>query len=179
MASLKDQLLKAGLADKKQARRAEHEKRQAKQRQAKGQAPADQVDVRAAREAQAERSRALNAQREEQARARALAAEVAQIIATNKISRENGDVPYQFTDQRKVQKIYVPKALIDPLARGQMGVVRAGQGKGYEVVPLETALRLRERAPEVVVSLHAPQKASTADEDDPYADFPIPGDLMW
>ncbi|WP_111656115.1 DUF2058 domain-containing protein [Isoalcanivorax indicus] len=177
MASLKDQLLKAGLADKKQARRAEHEKRQAQQRKAKGQAVDDQVDVRAAREAQAERSRALNAEREAQTRARALAAEVAQIIATNKLPREGGEAPYQFADQRKVQKIYVPQAMIEPLARGQLGVVR--QDDRYEVVPRETALRLRERSPEVVVALHEKTASSADGDDDPYADFPIPDDLMW
>ena len=180
--SLKDQLLKVGLADKKRARRAEHEKRQESTSKAKGK-PVEDVAARAKalREEQSQRSKALNQQREEEARRRALAAEISQLIDTHKLDRRGGEAAYQFADQRKVQKIYVTAAMVEPLARGQMAVVR--QGRGYEVVPVEIGKRLRERDEAVVVVLHDaagnnPNNAP-AEEDDPYAAYQVPDDLMW
>lgn len=175
--SLKDQLLKTGLANNKQARRAEHEKRQTRTRRDKGEAVEDVTELaRASREAQAERSRALNAEREEQARARALVAQVAQLVSQHRLERAGGESAYQFVDERKVRKLYVKADMVEPLSRGRLAIVR--QGEGYEVVVADIARRLRERLPEVVVLLHEGKEAMPA-EDDPYADYPIPDDLMW
>ena len=48
--------------------------------------------------------------------------------------------------------------------------------KKYEVVPAETAGKIRERRPEALLVLNEPQ---TLDPNDPYAEFPIPDDYDW
>lgn len=175
--SLKDQLLKAGLADKKRARQADHEKRQANKRRERGEDVDDAAArVRQLQAEQAERSRLLNQQREEEAQQRAISAQVRQLVMAHRLPRERGDAPYQFTDDRKIQKIYVMPPMVDQLARGQLAVVHGDNG--YEVVPANIAARIQERSPETVVVLHQRDK-NTPPEDDPYADYPIPDDLMW
>lgn len=48
----------------------------------------------------------------------------------------------------------------------------------YELVPLKVAEKIRELDASVVIALHVPEKKPVA-EDDPYADYQIPDDLMW
>ncbi|KAF0806948.1 hypothetical protein A167_03072 [Alcanivorax sp. S71-1-4] len=177
MASLKDQLLKAGLVDKKRARQADHQKRQENKRREQGESVEDAAArVRQQQAEQAERSRQLNQQREDEARQRALVAQVRQLVSEHRVDRAKGDAPYQFTDQKKIQKIYVLAPMVDQLARGQLAVVRLENG--YEVVPAVVAQKIQARLPEAVVVLHS-RDTSVAAEDDPYADYPIPDDLMW
>jgi uncharacterized protein YaiL (DUF2058 family) len=69
MASLQDQLLKAGLADEKKARAVRNEKRKQRKQQPKGTTQINETEVRArqAREEKAERDRQLNLQRQQEA----------------------------------------------------------------------------------------------------------------
>ena len=48
----------------------------------------------------------------------------------------------------------------------------------FEVIPLEVAEKVAERAPHWPVII-AKVEAAQPDEDDPYADFKVPDDLMW
>jgi uncharacterized protein YaiL (DUF2058 family) len=135
--------------------------------------------ARLAREALAEkqaRDRALAEAAKEAQRQKELAAQVRQIILHARVSRAGGDVPYHFTDGKSVKKLNVTRALADQLSWGQLAVVRFDDH--YELVPARAAEKLRERNPEVVVALHVPESNRPA-EDDPYADYKIPDDLMW
>ena len=49
---------------------------------------------------------------------------------------------------------------------------------GYEVIPREAALKIQERDPQRIVQLNV-QTEEAAAEDDPYAAYKIPDDLMW
>lgn len=118
----------------------------------------------------------LNEQRQAEQRERAQRAEVQQLIDTHKVAREGGEASYQFLAGKRVARIYVPKAFIQPLANGQMGIVQWQER--YEVLPYEALERLAERDETVIVSWHKESEQAAA-EDDPYADFPIPDDLMW
>ena len=61
------------------------------------------------------------------------------------------------------------------LSNGALAVVSfAG---GYEVIPREAALKIQERDPGRVLLLNT--RVEEADEDDPYAAYKIPDDLMW
>lgn len=171
--SLKDQLMKAGLADAKKARRAEHEKRvQAKQPDA----DSAQALAQKALNEKAERDRELNRARDAELARKALAAQVRQLIEAHRIDRKGGDVSYQFTDQRKIKKLYVTPAQQDQLARGQIAIVRLGDG--HELVPTIVAEKIRSRDEAAVVVLNQ-RNSSGAEEDDPYAAYQIPDDLMW
>lgn len=172
--SLKDQLLKAGLADAKKARRAEHEKRQmAKDPNAE---TAEKLAAKAMAE-KAERDRELNRQQQLEKDRRAVAAQVRQLIEGHRIDRKGGDVPFQFSDEKKVKKLYVKPAHQTQLANGQVAVVRLGEG--YELVPTVVAEKIRQRDEAAVVLLNARKATTAVDEDDPYAAYQIPDDLMW
>lgn len=172
--SLKDQLLKAGLADAKKARRAEHEKRQ----MAKD--PTAETAAKLAEKAlaeKAERDRALNRAQQEEKEKRAIAAQIRQLIERHRIARAGGDVSYQFTDEKKIKKLYVTAAQQTQLANGQVAVVRLGEG--YELVPTVVAEKIRQRDTAAVVLLNTRKTGAEADADDPYAAYQIPDDLMW
>lgn len=172
--SLKDQLMKAGLTNAKKVRRAEHEKRQmAKDPNAE---TAEKLAAKAMAE-KAERDRELNRLQQLEKEQRAVAAQVRQLIEGHRIDRKGGDVPFQFTDAKKIKKLYVKPAQQAQLANGQVAVVRLGEG--YELVPTVVAEKIRQRDEAAVVLLNTRKVATAADEEDPYAAYQIPDDLMW
>ncbi len=76
---------------------------------------------------------------------------------------------------KKIKKLNVTGKQQDQLARGLIAIVLLGEG--YELVPAAIADKIRQRDPEVVLLLN--EKGDGDDGDDPYADYPIPDDLMW
>jgi uncharacterized protein YaiL (DUF2058 family) len=71
--------------------------------------------------------------------------------------------------------MYVSAAVQEHLIAGRLVIVRLGDAT--ELVPRIVADKIAERDPSLVVRVN---KASTdLDEDDPYAEFKIPDDLMW
>jgi uncharacterized protein len=152
---LQEQLLKAGLATKKQARKAEHEKRISR-KQNNGNTPAVADDkVRQEQAAQKLHSRALNLQRDEEARLREQKAQVKQLIETNRLPRDGHGEPYHFVEQNKVKRIYVSAEMTAQLSLGMLAIVRFGSG--YEVVPAKVAHQIASRDKEALVVFH--QKA--------------------
>ena len=51
-------------------------------------------------------------------------------------------------------------------------------GEEYELVPANIAEKIAQRDASVIL-VHNQPGADQVDEDDPYADYPIPDDLMW
>lgn len=178
MASLQDQLLNAGIVDKKKARKIQQEQRKEARSRPKGQVQVDEAKelAKQALADKAERDRALNKQHQLEMEKKAVQAQIIQLINMNKIDRARGDIPYQFTDDRKIKKIYVTQKLQDELIRGRIAI--ACLGEGYELLPAKAAEKIMQRDESVIVLLN---QASTTDveEDDPYADYQIPDDLMW
>ena len=179
--SLQDQFLKMGLVDEKQVKKAKKDKRkQAKQAKAQGKKAAvtpDESKLRAqqAQEEKAKRDRALNLQRQQDAERKALQAQIRQLIEQNRISREKGESPYNFVDGKTVKKIYVPDNILEQLSAGRLAIVRLDSD--YDIVPIAIAERIKQRDESVFVVLH--EKSTAVEEDDPYADYQIPDDLMW
>ncbi len=174
--SLHDQLLKAGLVDKKKAQASKKQKH--KQRtQAKGPTEADQAKLNAqkAREEKADRDRELNRQRKEEADRKAIEAQIRQLIEMNRVTGRDGEVAYNFTDQNKIKRIYVTDKLVDQLSRGHLAIVTLNDQ--YELVPAAVAEKISLRNDSVIIQRIEAQPED--DEDDPYADYKIPDDLMW
>lgn len=178
---LQEQLLKAGLVKKDKLAKAVRE--QAKQRQGKAAAaPADdQVDARKLQAERAERDRLLSAERNAEARAREIRAQVRQIIQTTKLKRE-GDIAYRFPDGDRIASILVDEPLRAQLAAGVVAVARAGDG--YEVIPRLPADKIYARAPDMIVLDHGrkagdPPPTDDGDDDDYYKQFVVPDDLVW
>jgi len=149
---LQEQLLKAGLASKKQAKKAEHEKRISR-KQHNGNPPT--VANNTAREEQAAkdlRNRELNLQRAEETRLREQKAQVKQLIETNRLPQDGRGEPYHFAEQNKIKRIFVSEEMGDQLSRGQLAIVKLGGG--YEVVPAKVARQIASREKEAVVVFH-------------------------
>ena len=174
--SLQEQLLKQGLVDDKKAKQIKQEKRR-KDRQGK-QKPPEPNEVaeraRVARAEQAERDRQANRERQLEADRKAIAAQIRQLVESNRLTRDRGEVDYQFVDRKKIKKILVTDAQQDQLARGRIAIARLGES--YELVPANIAEKIMQRDEQTVVVLNT---VKAEDEDDPYADYPIPDDLMW
>lgn len=69
------------------------------------------------------------------------------------------------------------EAQFNQLVKGQIAVVR--KGDGYELVPTVVAEKIRTRDESVVVVLNTRVEKQETEEDDPYKDYVIPDDLMW
>jgi len=103
-------------------------------------------------------------------------AQIKQLIQMNAQSKGHGDIAYNFTDGKQIKKIYVNAAVQKLLTRGRLAIAKLGEG--YELVPTPVADKIIERDDSFIVSL-AEVSADVADEEDPYADYQIPDDLMW
>jgi uncharacterized protein YaiL (DUF2058 family) len=178
MVSLQEQLLKAGLVDKGKAKQVHQEK--AKQKKVERKTGTQSVDEtrQAAIEAQrkqAERARELNAQRDAAATQKAILAQITQMVQQNRQSKGAGDIAYNFTFGSKIERIYVSAAVQAHLIAGRLVIV--GQNGAFELVPRVIADKIAERDATLVVRVN--KSSNEVEEDDPYAAFKIPDDLMW
>jgi uncharacterized protein YaiL (DUF2058 family) len=177
--SLQDQLLKAGLADKKKLKQVSKEKRKQdnQQRRSKDSAPdAVKVQAKQALDEKAERSRELARQQNIAAEKKAIAAQIRQLIEVNRVSRAGAEISYNFADGKHIKKLYVNDQMQKHLVAGQLAIVKLGDG--YELVPAGVADKICQRDPSQIV-LRNEATPATEEEDDPYADYKIPDDLMW
>jgi uncharacterized protein YaiL (DUF2058 family) len=178
MASLQDQLLKAGIVDKKKAKKIKQEQRKEAKGRQKGhvQVDEDKETAKRALAEKAQRDRALNKAQQAAAEKKAIQAQIIQMIRMNRIDRQQGDVAYQFTDGSKIKKIYITAPLQNELVKGRIAIARLDDS--YELLPAAAAAKIMQRDTGVIVVLNSNDKAEV-DEDDPYADYQIPDDLMW
>ena len=176
--SLRDQLLKAGLVNQKQAKQAGKEKQKEQRLVHKGQAQVDDSQKRAAQEALAEkvkRDQELNRQQQEKVEQKARTAQVKQLIEASRLPKLTTEDYYNFVDDKKVKRISVNTLVRNKLSSGSLAIVH--HGGGYEIIPREAALKIQERDPRRIVLLNTPTEAP--DADDPYAAYQVPDDLMW
>lgn len=182
MPSLQDQLLKAGLVSDKQAKQVTKEKRKHDKQSRRSSEPVvDEVkqSAQTARAEKAERDRQLNLQREQELQQKAIAAQIRQLIENHRQSKGagQGDVEYNFTDRKVIKKLRVSPAVQQQIVRGQLAIVKLGEG--YELVPRVVADKIALRDQKAVVVANTQSAQQQADDDDPYKDYVIPDDLMW
>jgi len=176
--SFGDQFLKAGLVNK--ARLDKAQKSKSKRQKLKHKQRIEVVDeaAAAARQAaagKAARDRELNRRQKEEAGRKAIHAQVRQLVELNRLPRDEGDVGYNFQEGTVIRKILVTAEIHDKLARGLLAIARLGDR--YEVIPSVVAEKIRQRDATCIVSkAAAPPEGG---EDDPYADYRVPDDLMW
>lgn len=74
-----------------------------------------------------------------------------------------------------VKKIHASKEVHAQISNGRLGIVK--QDNHYQIVPAAIAEKIRQRRPENVIVL---LDATLEDEnDDVYANYKIPDDLIW
>jgi uncharacterized protein YaiL (DUF2058 family) len=176
--SFGDQFLKAGLVNKTQLNNAEKSK--SKQQKPKHKQTIGVVDEAAvaARQAAAEtaaRDLELNRRQKDEHERKAIQAQVRQLIELNRLPRDGGEVGYNFQDGTAVKKLFVSEEIHVKLGRGLLAIVRFDDR--YEVIPSVVAEKIMLRDQTCVVSNATTQL--DAGEDDLYADYKVPDDLMW
>ncbi len=134
--SLRDQLLKAGLVNEKQAKQATKQKQKQQRLEHKNQVDKDDSQRQAAEQAKAEklaRDQELNRQQQEKAEKKAKAAQIKQLIEGTRLPKLESDDYYNFVDAKKVKRIAVNDLIRDKLSRGSLAIV-SYDGR-YEIVP--------------------------------------------
>jgi len=174
--SLQDQLLKAGLANRKQAtkaRKAQHNKQKLKAAGVNVLDEAGQLAEQAKQE-QIARDKELNRQKQEQIEAKAIRAQIKQLIELNRVT-DRGDVEFRFTDGSSIKTLLLQQAHRDAIVNGRLVIVKLDEE--YAIVPPPVADKISQRDSSLVVV----QNTSTDNEaaDDEYADYQVPDDLMW
>jgi hypothetical protein len=187
--ALQEQLLKAGLAKKSKAAEAAREQEKARRGEAPSAAAELAQEAERARAEKVERDRALAAERNAEARAKALRAQARQIISDKRVA-PRGDIEYRYPIDGAIRSLLVDDAMRRQLANGQLLIVRVDDG--VAVLPRAAGEQVRQRAPEWIVldnrtdtsgaeaSGAVDDAAASNPEDDAYyAQFTVPDDLVW
>lgn len=174
--ALKEQLLKAGLTDAKKMKAAKKAGHQQKVQAGKNKQVVNEASVLAEqkRQQQVARDKELNQQRQAELQKKAIAAQVKQLITTSSVSAP-GETAYNFTDGKLVKRLYISKKAHDELSRGLLAIAK--QDEQYVLVPAAVAEKISQRQADSIVLLNTKQQQT--DEEDPYAQYQIPDDLMW
>ena len=182
MASLQDQLLKAGLVDKNKANKAKKEK-QKKSRAARGSGTTitNETAIAAKREQhkKVERDRQLNLQKQKESTQKAVAAQIIQLVEMNRLDSDDDEIAYSFVYGNRVKKINLSEELKNQLLAGRLAIVtilKNGQRK-FVIVAAAVAEKIAQRDESCLVQLN--EKVENEGDDDAYAEYKVPDDLMW
>lgn len=174
--TLQEQMLKAGLVSSKKMAKVQ---RTAKKSRVQAREAREAVEEN--KKAQVERDRQLSEQQKQAALAKEYKAQVKQLIEMNRIVINRGAIDFNFTDGSVIKKIAVDKQTQTQLINGRLAIARllTADGKSdYAIIPAVVAEKITQRDADSIV-LHSALSEEVQDEDDPYADFKIPDDLMW
>lgn len=178
--SLKDQLLAAGLVSEKQVKKANKKKYQAAKEARNGGKALEEDKAKIAaeqsREAKKAKDQALNAEQKAKAEKKAIAAQIKQLITVNKLPKDADGTAYNFPDGKRIKKIHLSDEFIEQLSKGRLCIVKLGDQ--YEVVAAPVADKIAERDASRII-VRNDKTATTSEEEDWYADYEIPDDLMW
>ena len=175
--TLQEQLLKAGLVSSKKM-----EKVQRTAKKSRVQSREARAAVEENKKAQLERDKQLSEQQKQAALSKEYKAQVKQLIEMNRITDAKGDIGFNFTDGNVIKKIYVDKTTQSQLISGRLAIARLlvdsnGESE-YAIIPASVADKIAQRDAGSIV-LNSVLSQEEQDEEDPYADFKVPDDLMW
>ena len=174
-----DQLLKAGVVTKQQVKKAQSasNKKKKEQRSKKNKVVDEaKLKIQQAAKEKAEHDKALNQRKEDQAKQKAVSSEIDQLITANLIKRSDEcEIIYNFEHRKKINRIYVNEDMKQRVIDGKLGIARI-EGR-YELIPKLIAEKIQQRNEKRVILFENTEEEIK--EDDPYAEFQVPDDLMW
>ena len=180
--SFQDQLLKAGLVNKQQLNEAKNSKHKTKKKiQNKKNASANQAGAQqlsshkanALSDQQRAKDREANQNLQAERQKKGLASEIKQLIEKSRLQIEDADVSYKFTDGGKIRQLYVTVKIQQDLASDKLRIVQ--YQKSYAIIPNVVFAKICERDKEYPVI----KNSSNEIEDERYADYQVPDDLIW
>jgi uncharacterized protein YaiL (DUF2058 family) len=180
MASLQDQLMKSGLINKQKAKQAQTDKRRkAKQKKKKGTVEVSEVQVAVNEQAEQLKQQDLEKNKAAQADldARSAHGKLIQMIAQHCEKNYQGEIDYHFTYAQKVKRIAINDQTQRSLIAGRLAICVLNDD--FYLINKEATEKLTEIDASVLVALHEKVDVADIDEDDPYAEFAIPDDLIW
>ncbi|MEM7209415.1 MAG: DUF2058 domain-containing protein [Pseudomonadota bacterium] len=172
--SLRDQLVKAGLASKQSANQLEAKSR--KQHKKPRKKSTSDKAAEAAAKAKKERDRELNAELEEKKRRAEIKGQIKVLIDDHGVKEYQGETVFNYESNGKIRQLFVTEAVHAGLSKDKLAVTRFN-GKTF-LVPTETAERILGLNPEWSVARPGAEKSTSA-EDDEYANYQVPDDLTW
>ncbi|MGO2010337.1 MAG: DUF2058 domain-containing protein [Pseudoalteromonas sp.] len=179
MGSLQDQLLQAGLSTSHKAKVAKSEKRKQQKKPKKGATsnPNDlQKHIAQTKQEQQKKAEELNKTRQQELNQRENAARVKQILEHHNQDAIRGERTFNFTYNNKVKELEVNEKTQKALSGGRLAIcVLDGQ---FFVLEDEPARKVAAVSESYIV-FHVEPENKPKDEDDPYADFEVPDDLIW
>lgn len=174
--ALQAQLLKAGLVDNKKAKKLS---KQAVHEQRTGQSNETELKAKIAQDKQEKlaKDQALDLEKKRLLQGKELKAAIIQMINQHKIRDIDGEVSYQFIDESKIKKIYLNQQIYNALVSGSL--VIAKESESYAVLPKALADRINDKMTGFIIVNNSEKNEQITDEEDPYAAYVIPDDLMW
>ena len=183
MASLQEQLLKAGLTTKQKTRQANADKRKKNKQQRSGvkhgaslqeQVKEDLVKSQADKLA---KDSALNETKKQELASKEQQLRIKQILEHHQLTGVSGESDYNYTFNNKVKKLALNTITHKALVNGRLAL--CGLNDNTYLVTSETAAKIAEIDTTIVLVQNDKVEMAETDEDDPYADYQIPDDLMW
>ncbi|ENV33027.1 DUF2058 domain-containing protein [Acinetobacter gerneri] len=175
--ALQAQLLKAGLVDNKKAKKlskqAQHDKRTGQSDEAELKAKIEQDQ-----KVKVEKDQSLNMEKQRVLEEKALKAAILQMIDQHKIKDTDGDNVYQFIDENKIKKVYINQQVYNALVAGSL-VIGKKEADDYGFLPKALAERINDKMQGFILVNNSENNEQITDEEDPYAAYVIPDDLMW
>ncbi len=183
MASLQEQLLKAGLTTKQKAQQANTDKRRKNKQKRSGvkveTSLQEQVkqEVQLSQKEKQAKDAALNAKKKQELEQKEQKLRILQILQHHHLKNIQGETEYNYTFDNKIKKLHLDPQTHKALVNGRLAI--CGLDEITYVVTSETAVKIAELNADVVLLKNDKTAEVQIDEDDPYADYQIPDDLMW
>ena len=157
---------------KKLTKQAHHEQRLGLSNEAEIKA-----NIEKAQQEKLAKDQALNLEKQKQLEEKALKASIIQMIKQHKITDFAGDVAYQFIDENKIKKVYLSQQVYNALVAGSL-VIAKDQDQ-YAYLPKALGEKIDQKMQGFILINNAEKNEQATDEEDPYAAYVIPDDLMW
>lgn len=169
--SLQEQMLKAGLVNEKKLKKAKKGSKKSRDlaREVK-------ASVEISKQAQVNRAQELNDAKKVQILSKEMKAQVKQLVDMNKLDLSRAQIKYNFTDGTLIRYVYVDEASRKQLLAGILAIAKFNDG--YVVIPSVVANKIAQRDEDTIIEIKTPEEELPV-EDDPYADYVVPDDLMW
>ena len=100
------------------------------------------------------------------------------MIKQHKVENTEGDIAYHFIDENKIKKVYINQQIYNALVSGSLVVAK--DQEQYAYLPKALAEKIDQKMQGFILVNNKDEKNDqTTDEEDPYAAYVIPDDLMW
>ncbi|MBF0264874.1 MAG: DUF2058 domain-containing protein [Gammaproteobacteria bacterium] len=183
--NLQEQLLNAGLVDKKRAAKAKKEKykkNKSNRQQNNAIVDRDKLEIQKQIAQKKEQDRLLNLEKESAARDKAILAQIKQIIQAHQIKLYQDSeetVSFNFQDGKLIKKLSISLKNQQQIIHGFIAIAKWEQI--YYLIPKSIAEKIIERNSSYIVLLNdiSNLPIEETEIEDEYADYEIPDDLMW